>query len=166
MQRDEVLRMYLYNYWANAKLPAEASNLRSDQFVAPSPYSHGSVRATLVHILSAEWVWRVRCASGESPSALLDEKDFPSVEALKERWSEEQKLMLSYLNSLDESELNRVVKYRRVGGQPSETVLWHILMHVILHGVEHRSQAAALLTQFGHSPGDIDFVHFLRAWGR
>ena len=40
--------------------------------------------------------------------------------------------------------------------------LAHILHHVVIHGMQHRSEAAAILTDYGHSPGNIDFIIFLR----
>lgn len=36
-------------------------------------------------------------------------------------------------------------------------------MHVVIHGVQHRSEAAAILTDYGWSPGDLDFDVFLKA---
>jgi uncharacterized damage-inducible protein DinB len=39
--------------------------------------------------------------------------------------------------------------------------VWHCLLHVVNHGTQHRSEAAALLTEYGSSPGDLDVTMFL-----
>jgi uncharacterized damage-inducible protein DinB len=35
-------------------------------------------------------------------------------------------------------------------------------MHVIMHGIQHRSEAAFILTGYGHSPGELDFGVFMQ----
>ena len=70
--------------------------------------------------------------------------------------------MLNYLASLNDEDLKALVHYKRFGGEPRASVLWHVLAHVVSHGTENLSEAGALLTQYGASPGDIDFVYFLR----
>jgi uncharacterized damage-inducible protein DinB len=37
---------------------------------------------------------------------------------------------------------------------------WRIIQHVILHGMQHHTELAQLLTAKGQSPGDIDFIFF------
>jgi len=44
---------------------------------------------------------------------------------------------------------------------PEPYVLWQVIAHVSYHGMQHRSEAALLLTHFGHSPGGIDMVFWL-----
>jgi uncharacterized damage-inducible protein DinB len=41
--------------------------------------------------------------------------------------------------------------------------LWQMIMHVANHGTQHRSEVAAMLTSYGHSPGDLDFSEYLRS---
>lgn len=42
-----------------------------------------------------------------------------------------------------------------------ERVVWHILVDALSHATQHRSEAAALLTLYGQSPGDYDLTLFL-----
>jgi uncharacterized damage-inducible protein DinB len=39
--------------------------------------------------------------------------------------------------------------------------VWQMLAHVINHGTQHRSEAAALLTTAGRSPGELDMIVYL-----
>ena len=70
--------------------------------------------------------------------------------------------MRSYLAGLTDEDLDSIIRYTRTGGTWFETLLWQILLHVINHGTQSRSEAAVLLSQFGHSPGDLDYMIFLR----
>jgi uncharacterized damage-inducible protein DinB len=40
------------------------------------------------------------------------------------------------------------------------------ITHLMLHGMQHRSELALMLTGFGHSPGDIDLVFYLMEQAR
>ena len=153
--------LFDYNYWVNQRILKTAAGLSKEQFTAPGPVSHGSVRDTLVHTLDAESVWRQRC-QGSSPESFLSQDDFPDLESLAQRSREEEKAMRSYLAGLTDGDLTSIIRYTRTGGTWYETPLWQILLHVINHGTQSRSEVAVLLTQFDHSPGDLDYMIFLR----
>ncbi len=68
--------------------------------------------------------------------------------------------MRAYLGILTEEMLNGTIRYV-IPGAMRERVVWHILLDVILHATQHRSEAATLLTSYGQSPGDFDFTMFL-----
>ena len=60
--------------------------------------------------------------------------------------------MRAYLGSLSDEDAQ---------GAFCDVILWQVIVHVVHHGMQHRSEAALLLTHFGHSPGDIDMVFWL-----
>lgn len=162
MNKQDLILLFNFNYWARDRLLDQAEALDSAEFLLPVESNYGSLQATLVHILSAEWVWRIRCQEGVSPTSLLNHDDFASVSSVRSFWMDEQEKMLVYLEDLEGEELGKAISYRRTGGQEEFNTLWHILWHVINHGTEHRAEAAAILTSFGRSPGDLDFIHYLR----
>ena len=62
MLKDFMLNLYAYNYWATVKIIEAAAKVPLEHFVASASHSHSSsLRGTLVHALSAEWIWRMRC---------------------------------------------------------------------------------------------------------
>jgi uncharacterized damage-inducible protein DinB len=71
--------------------------------------------------------------------------------ALRERWQEEETAVRAYVAGLTEAELNQVVKYTTMSGWPMENILWQILVHLVNHGTQTRSEAALLLTGYGYS---------------
>ncbi len=72
----------------------------------------------------------------------------------------EEQEMRAYIDTLTDETLNGTIRYV-IPGAIRERVVWHILMEVIIHATQHRSEAAALLTAYGQSPGDYDMLMFL-----
>jgi len=162
MNKAEILMLFDYGAWANRRILDAAEGLSQEQFTAPAGLDYGSLRGTLVHILSAETTWRKRCQEGISPSNPLVEDAFPTLAALRERWSEAEHAMAAFLASLTDDDLQRIIHYRTTKGAPYENPLWQLLLHVVNHGTQHRAEAAITLTQHGCSPGDVDLIVFLR----
>jgi uncharacterized damage-inducible protein DinB len=171
MRVADVLKLYEYNYWANSLLLGAASRLKPEQFAAPASFPFGGVRGTLVHILDAEFSWRVLFEKAgkdfkefkvsDLAYEELKEADIATLSDLQQLWQLEEKRMRAYLAGLNDDMLDRTVRYVGDTGIQRERLLWHCLLHVVNHGTQHRSEAAALLTDFGQSPGDVDFTVFL-----
>lgn len=162
MNKADILTLYEYNAWANVRVLTAAAQVSPEQFTAPAGLSHSSVRGALAHVLAAEIVWRRRCQEGVSPPALPGEADFPTLESLRIRWADEEQAMRVYLAGLTDDLINAPVHYTTTKGVPQATILWQILAHVVNHGTQFRGEAAVALSQFGHSPGDLDFIYFIR----
>ena len=152
--------LYRYNQWSTQKIFAASEKVTLEEFVAPAPFPHGGLRSTLVHALFAEWIWRNRW-EGTSPTQRLKPEDFPTLDALRTRWADEERRLMAFVNDLTDDQLNQAVSYKTTQGIPHERILWQMMAHLVNHGTQHKAEAAAILTGFGHSPGDIDMIGFL-----
>jgi uncharacterized damage-inducible protein DinB len=161
MNTQDIQLLYRYNRWANKRILDAAENLTGEQFLAPASYSHGGLRGTLTHTLFAEWIWRKRW-QGESPTQRIKPEEFPTLASLRARWLEEEKALDAFVASLTDEKLNAPFQFKNTRGEDMENILWQAMAHLVNHGTQHRSEAAAMLTEFNHSPGDIDFIVFLR----
>lgn len=159
MNTQDILSLYKYNQWANGKILRSAANVTPEQFLADASYPHGGLRGTLTHILFAQWIWRNRW-QGTSPTVRIQPDEFPTFESFHRRWSEEESLLMEFVNSLTDERLNSVLQYKNTKGVPHEQILWKMMAHVVNHGTQHRAEAAALLTDYGCSPGDVDMIYF------
>ena len=176
MKIDEIKLLYDYNDWADARILAACARVSPDQYAAPASYGRGGLRATMVHIMDNIWQQRITLQGFyQQPLAdeaaydatELHEDAFPTLAALQERWIIEQQAMQAYLDTLTDETLNGTIRYV-IPGAVREYVVWHILLDVIIHATQHRSEAAVLLTGYGQSLGDFDFTMFLneRAEGK
>lgn len=162
MNKQDILTLYQYNAWSNAKIVDAASHVTQEQFLAPAPFPHGGLRGTLVHALFAEWLWRNRW-EGTAPAFTFrwELEEYPNFESLRRRWAEEEFRLMNFVANVTEEELHRKIKYISTEGSPHERVLWECMAHLVNHGTQHKTEAAAILTDIGHSPGDIDLIVYL-----
>jgi uncharacterized damage-inducible protein DinB len=161
MNKQDVQLLYQYNSWSNKRILDTAANVTETQFLAPASYPHGGLRGTLTHALSAECTWRMRW-QGSSPTERFKPEEFPTFESLRARWQKEEKSLDAFIDALTDEKLSAAFQYKTLRGDAMENILWQVMVHVVNHGTQHRSEAAAMLTELGHSPGDIDFIVFLR----
>ncbi len=171
MNTDGIRLLFAYNYWADQRILKTCAKVSPEQYVARTDFGLGfpSLRTTLVHLLGGESQGRITCQGAyaqpltvaEYATTELTEAQFPALHDLEERWRTEQKEMRAYLAGLTDEKLNGILRYVIPGGIVRERVLWHCLLHAVNHGTQHRSEAAALLTSYGQSPGELDFTLFL-----
>lgn len=160
MNKQDIQLLYKYNSWANKRILDAAANVTEEQFLGTATYPHGGLRGTLTHALFAEWIWRTRWL-GESPTQRIKPEDFPTFASLRARWEDEEKLLMAFVDNLTDEKLNATFSYKTTTGEPHQRILWQAMAHVVNHGTQHRSEAAALLTDMSHSPGDIDLIVYL-----
>jgi uncharacterized damage-inducible protein DinB len=173
---DDVVRtLYDYNSWANGRVLDRVAELTAEQLNAPGTAGHGSIRETFVHVINAQRGWLAfwdgtnpsfgRIAGSASGTGLRAE-DLADAAALRKAWQAIDANTHAFTSKLDDGALAR--EYTRARpGQPTQTLpLWQMMLHVVNHGTQHRSEIAAMLTGFDHSPGALDVTAFLRERGQ
>jgi hypothetical protein len=81
-------------------------------------------------------------------------RPLPSPAALVATWEAEWAGWDAWLGTLDDNALLKTY---------DDVPMWQLLAHVMNHGTQHRSEAAALLTEAGRSPGDLDMMDYAEA---
>ncbi len=160
MNVQDIQFVYEYNYWANGRILAASEKVTEEQFLAPASFPFGGLRGTFIHILDAEYGWRAFFETNTFGEDLKPD-DFPTLRSIEDRWRTEEVSMRAYLKRLKDDDLAGHKQYTTDTGELRDRILWHCLYHVVNHGTQHRSEAAALLTDFGNSPGNLDFTVFL-----
>lgn len=163
MTRDLIRTLYAYNTWANTRILDATAQLSQEQFLAGSGISNvsPSIRDTLVHQMGAQELWLARW-NGVSPTQLLKPEDFGTLGVLRDYWEGVETHTQAFVNAIDEDNLGSVINYTTTKGKPFSQILWELMLHQANHATQHRSEVALLLTQLGHSPGDLDLIIYLR----
>lgn len=160
MDSKDIALLYEYNRWANDRILDAASELTADQFVKNLPNSHLSVRDTLAHILSAEWIWLMRWQD-TSPKTMLNPADFPTVHSLRAKWAEVEREQMDFISKVTDEFLGRVIAYTNTKGEERKYLLQHMMQHVVNHSSYHRGQVVTMLRQLGVEAVDTDFIIFI-----
>jgi len=155
----DLRELYDYYYWANGKLIDVVAQLTPEQFTQTVGGSYGSVRNTLVHILSAEWGWLDRCGGAKRGPALVA-TDYPTLAVLVDRWRQVESYVREFLSTLTDEDLGRIVEFSFGSGQKHGIALGNLLHHAAIHGIHHRGQVALLLRELGHTPGNFDILMY------
>jgi len=162
VDRGDIGTLLDFNYWARDRILSAVEPLSDEQYTRDLGNSFRSVRDTLVHIYSAEWVWYTRW-QGTSPTEPIPSDRFADRPALSAAWRTLESGIRSFVDGLDDAALARAIDYRLMNGQPGRSVFSQMVQHVVNHGSYHRGQVTTLLRQLGaQPPKSTDMIFFFR----
>ena len=143
-------RLFAYDDWANREAlrvlrTAELPPARSQKFLA--------------HIIGAEELWLNRLLSGKRSVEVWPNLTSQECEArlvgLSQRWRR-------FLEGLTSEQLSSRIAYVNSKGEPWESAVEDVLLHVVMHSAYHRGQMASDMRAAGHTPAYTDFIHCVR----
>ncbi|GAC1465851.1 MAG: hypothetical protein PVS3B1_13530 [Ktedonobacteraceae bacterium] len=150
----DIQLLFDYYYWATAQILNATEMVSNEQFTRVRPYGQRSLRA-----MSSERNWRTRW-QGNATLPDLDEQKFPTLAALQTYWKQQALEMRTFLHSVQEEDLTRIIEGTTDEGTVYADPVWHSMLHVLFHGSQHRSEAAEFVTEYGFSPGELYFFVF------
>ena len=159
MDAEYFRMLFQYNCWANARIIRKSAEVEEADYFGPrAGLSFGTLHHTLLHLVGAEMTWARRLSGGSAPSITVEE--MPDLASLVGLAREAEALQALFLDTLSESELDRVNSYTWAGNRWAHK-LAHQLAHWINHATQYRSEAAVRLTELGLSPGNLDLLGWL-----
>jgi uncharacterized damage-inducible protein DinB len=151
--------LFAYHWHTTQRLMECAASLGEADYKNDPGYGHGSVHRLLFHVLRTDQGWRLGLERGRQLSSLREE-NFPDLKSLQTGFKGEQAAWQALLDRLDAEDIEGDIQLTTWRGDVVTFARWRILEHVVLHGMQHHSELAQLLTAKGQSPGNIDFIFF------
>ncbi len=135
--------------------------LTDEQFRQDVDYSIGSLRNHYVHLTNVDGRWLARLKGTELPTALTNE-ELPTRELVRSRWEPVANAVLQYAGGLEQVNLDDVVHYDMPhrGGMKSSP-RWHMILQIVNHGTDHRSQMLPILQRLGAPTFEQDLIFYL-----
>lgn len=150
-------------HWVITRLLDLAEPLSAAELDRTATVPHGTLRRTLFHLVSVDWEWgEALMHLREMPTLTLEEAS--EIAEMRARWQQYAAAFSDWLQTQDSTALAApgvAIEWITDGREP--VTAWIIVVHMCMHVMQHASEAAHLLTDVGHSPGDIDFAEY-RVW--
>jgi uncharacterized damage-inducible protein DinB len=151
MRADDIRFIFGYDRWASGRILVSARGVDDFDWSDPNRIDRRGLGGILVHALGAHERWR----AGWEGGAIVHRREhdpLPPIAELAAAWEDEWGHLDGFLGGLTDADLDLAFE---------DVPLWQTMLHVVNHGTQHRSEAAALLTSLGRSPGDLDVVSYV-----
>lgn len=143
--------LFAYNQWAYERL-------LQPLLLAEPPLP--LCNQLFAHLLAAETIWLARLRDETFTTPVFPDLPLKTSAIWMKKNHQD---WLTYLDSLEDIDLESVCVYTTTTGETHETIRKDIIQHVLNHGTHHRAQISMLLRQAGIAPPPTDFIFYLRA---
>jgi uncharacterized damage-inducible protein DinB len=159
MSKQHYQHLFAYSWHTTQQLLDKAAVLDEAELHAPSDFVQRSMHNSFFHIIATSRNWRTALETGTQPPH-MQSTGFESVEELRHLVEEEASAWQQLLAQLSDEEVDGNVNLTSLRGESMSIPRWLVMQHLILHAMQHHTELAALLTNKGLSPGDIDLIFY------
>jgi uncharacterized damage-inducible protein DinB len=156
MLAQTLLAFARYHAWANERILTLSASVSEDELRGSADLDHGTAFDTLRHLIDVNWSWREFCVGNDVGDGYVWDLGYAldDVATIHAFSVQDDAVLYAYLGTLDETALAEVLRVSDDFSSPR----WLILMHLLNHATQHRTEMARYLTDRGHSPGDLDLL--------
>lgn len=157
------LTMAYNNAWANHRLLKACAQLAPDEFVAHRTGFFPSIKATLNHIVTVDWLYidmLERAVKAQPPNLATGkffdpEEPFDTCAPLAEAQRAADRRLIVLCAALNDAQLDGPVQVPRRDGVYTDRIA-RILAHLFQHQIHHRGQVHAMLAGTAVKPPQLD----------
>lgn len=149
-----------YSTWASQRLANRASTLPEADLTRDFQTADKTIIGTLAHVFAADRIWLARI-QGAPITRFIDDSD-RQLSVLRNDWPPLLAQWDALLGAETDVSVSRVIDYKGLNGNPFQTPLWQIVLHVVNHGTHHRGQVSGFLRALGHTPPPLDLIAYYR----
>jgi uncharacterized damage-inducible protein DinB len=159
----DAMRLYDYLTAARHKLLDWVRPLTQEQYTKEFPFGLKTVRATLIEMARAEWIYMTRLAGETVPPRdqwPITEDRYPAFADLEKAWTALEPRTRAALAGVADWDQRR--EWQATVSPPGKTLLVagtpaDIAAQFFFHEVHHRAQVMAMLRQFGIAAQNLDY---------
>lgn len=152
-----------YEYWANQRLLSVVMALTEEQQQQPISSSFPSIYKTFLHVWDANTIWWQRLHKAEE--IIIPSLSFhPTMQEVEKGLLQDNQKWIDWLRDTTEEELESVLHYKSMKGDPYAQPVKEIVLHISNHGTYHRGQVVTMLRQVGvEQIPQCDYILYARS---
>jgi uncharacterized damage-inducible protein DinB len=158
--RDDLVSLYAYNTWANARVLDALRSLPEADYVKEQGGGWPSLRSAFVHLAGATDAWAERF-SGRDATRLATVEELPGLDDAARVLLAAEEKHRRHLEAFTPERLSGPFTWKNLKGEEKTAPFWVVVRHVVNHQTYHRGQIASMIRRLGHDPKSTDMV----VWG-
>lgn len=139
-----------YTIWGDDRLLAAAGGVTDEQW--------RQIRGQFGHMLGTQRYWYANWTHAPEER----EPELPTLADARAGYAASHEALRAFAGALTQEDWDRAEPWWKVWGYDTVMPLGESITQLFYHGVQHRSEVAVMLSLWGHSPGDVDYLTFLQ----
>ncbi|MBN8864361.1 MAG: DinB family protein [Sphingobacteriales bacterium] len=152
----DLIKLIDFNAWANTRIAERVQELPQELFVQHTGGSFPSIKATMRHLLEADWRWLHRW-KGHAKVAIPDHWQTEDAISLIQLWLPVQQEMKSAILEWPSLGLEQVAIITQ-NNLSLNMSLADSVFHTVNHGSYHRGQLINMLRMLGQEAVQTDYL--------